>query len=248
MWNFFWTLQLETWLWFWVPHWGQVHKFIFFDTVTYAWPWVDASSWEWGSAYDYSDLPLVPCEAETCWSGVTEDWSQLFRRMDFAMWNERSHFNTGLIRFGFIILQTTFALWVLNFCKMWWQWLFQVKTFQPAGIFCRNLLPIHHQVPFSPISDRHLLVWLISAAIRCQAPEWWTSNSWSHFMLLCSEEKSKGRRVRPSWSFTKLSWLTCTDGQMLSGVISVLQPALWVDNLSACHHRCSRDYGSHVNI
>lgn len=142
------------------------------------------------------------------WSKLVWSYWRLISAVQTHGHYERIHFNAGLIWFGFIILQTPFALGVLNNCKMW----------------------------------------LISAAICCQAPEW-SSNLWSHFMLLCFEEKfSKEKRVRPTWSFTKLIWLTCTDGQMLSGVISVLQPALWVDNLSACHHRCSRDYGSHVNM
>lgn len=46
-----------------------------------------------------------------------------------------------------------------------------------------------------------------------QAPEWWwPTNLWSRFMLLCFEEKSsKEKRVRPIWSFTKLSWWTRAD-------------------------------------
>lgn len=135
------------------------------------------------------------------------------------------------------------VLGVLNYCKMWWPWLFQGKTFQPvlpAGVFRPSPAILTNQPQASP----HVTYQ------RCQAPEWWwPSNSWSHFMLLCFEERlSKGKWARPTWSLTKLSWLTCRDGQMLSGVIGVLQPALWVDNLSACHPRCSRDYGSHVNM
>lgn len=145
MWNFFWTLQLETGLRFWVRHWG---KFTSSSFMTPSRPWVDTLTFRHWHSFG--------CETEACWSGVTEDWSQLFRRTDFTMWNERIHFNAGLIRFGFIILQTTFALGVLNYCKMWWPRLFQVKTFQPvlpAGIFWPSTITCHSRQSATLISS-----------------------------------------------------------------------------------------------
>lgn len=92
----------------------------------------------------------------------------------------------------------------------------------------RNLLTIQHHVPFSPISRTYLLLWLISAAIRRPAPEWWwPSDLWRRFMLLCFEDKFQ--RVRPTWSFTKLSWLTVGCYQALSASCNL--PCEWIISL-----------------